>query len=135
MSTKAVLAAKALPVVSTKMQFSLAGFTQVDGSRVFAFEGLAGDRTRHSFTVKANLALARQYRIPLQDLPLLCRALLDGCEPGGPIQAFTYSEAQMRQHADNAASLKQAARRRVPPRPNHNATPSTWPMPASTEIA
>ncbi|MCX6595880.1 MAG: hypothetical protein NTV70_05890, partial [Acidobacteria bacterium] len=80
-------------------------------------------------------ALARQYRIPLQDLPLLCRALLDGCEPGGPVQAFTYSEAQMRLHADHAASLKVAARRRVPPRPSHNATPSVWPLPGTAENA
>lgn len=135
MSAKAVLSAKALPAVSTKMQFSLAGFTQVDGSRVFAFEGLAGDRTRHSFTVKANLALARQYRIPLQDLPLLCRALLDACEPGGPTQAFTYTEAQMQLHADHAATLKQAARRRMPPRPSQSTSPSAWPSPEPTEIA
>ena len=44
---------------SAKMQFVLTGFTQDLGCRVFAFEGIAVDRMRTPFTVRADLALIR----------------------------------------------------------------------------
>ena len=59
------------------MQFVLTGFTQDLGFRVFAFEGIGADRIRTKFTVKAELALIRNYGIRIQELPLLCRGLLD----------------------------------------------------------
>lgn len=64
-------------VENPKMQFILRGFSQVVALRVFAFEGIAADRTRALFTVSADLALARRYRIRLQELPLLCRSVLE----------------------------------------------------------
>ncbi len=134
MSTKAVLSPRTATAGPHPMQFSLTGFSQVDGSRVFAFEGMASDRSRHPFTVQANLALARQYQIPLQDLPLLCRSMLDLCEPGGAIQAFTYGEPQMRAYADSAAQMK-ASRRRQPPRPQTSSQSGAgWRQPAAPEI-
>ncbi len=62
------------------MQFVLSGFTQEMGFRVFRFEGVAADRprTRTVFTVRAERALIRRYGIQIQELPLLCRGLLDG---------------------------------------------------------
>lgn len=132
MSTKAVLS-RIAPASATVIQFSLTGFSQVDGFRVFAFEGTASDRSRHAYTVKANLALAREYHIPLQDLPLLCRSMLDLCEPGGDSQPFTYGEPQMRAWAESAARAK-TSRRRQPPRPQPSNQPGAgWRQPVSTE--
>jgi hypothetical protein len=98
------------------MQFVLRGFNQVVGLRVFAFEGIAADRTRTLFTVSADVALTRRYGIRLQDLPLLCRAVLERCHEGAGTRAFAYTEEQMRLHADDAAAREVAVKRRKPPR-------------------
>ncbi len=99
------------------MQFTLTGFNQDMGCRVFAFEGTTADRTRREYTVRADLALSRRYGIQMQELPLLCRALLEqhGSEEGC---AMTFTEEAMRLHARactearNAAILKRKAVRR-----------------------
>jgi hypothetical protein len=57
------------------MQFVLTGFTQDLGCRVFAFDGIAVDRIRTAFTVRADMALIRRYGIQIQELPLLCRSV------------------------------------------------------------
>src|SRR5579859_7051557 len=94
------------------MQFILTGFTQDTGFRVFAFEGVAIGQIRTIFTVKADLALSRRYGIAMQELPLLCRSLLDRQEEGGHIEdetgelevvdkhTLTFSEDEMRACAD-----------------------------------
>ena len=65
------------------MQFILTGFTQDLAFRVFAFERMGLDRIRTKFVVKADLALVRRYGIQVQELPLLCRTLLDRSDDGG----------------------------------------------------
>src|SRR5271163_2117001 len=90
------------------MQFVLTGFTQEMGFRVFAFEGIGADRTRTKCTVKAELALIRTYGIRIQELPLLCRGLLDRREEGGESQsltfnALTFTEDEMRVCANERA--------------------------------
>lgn len=96
----------------SKLQFIIRGFSQVVGLRVFAFEGIAADHTRALFTVSADLSLTRRYGIRLQELPLLCRAVLEQCHDGGEKRAFAYTEAEMRLHAGAAAAREQAARQR-----------------------
>jgi len=103
-------------VASLTMQFVLRGFSQVVGLRVFAFEGIASDRTRAMFTVSADLALSRRYGIRQQDLPLLCRAVLERCHEGVETREFAYTEDQMRLYADGAAAREEAAKRKKPPR-------------------
>jgi hypothetical protein len=106
------------------MQFILTGFTQVTGFRVFAFEGVAIGQIRTVFTVKADLALSRRYGIAMQELPLLCRSLLDRQEENGPSEneavenhTLTFSEEEMRACADKrAADRATAALKRKPPR-------------------
>lgn len=105
-----------ISVENPKMQFILKGFSQVMGFRVFAFEGIAADRTRSAFTVGTDLALTRRYGIRLQELPLLCRAVLERCHEGEEKRAFTYTEADMRLYADCAAARDEAAKRKKPPR-------------------
>ncbi len=112
------------------MQFILKGFSQAMAFRVFAFEGIAGGRTRTAFTVRADLALIRKYGIRLQDLPLLCRAVLERRPEGEERRAFTYTEEDMGVYADCAAEREQAARKRKAPRrpaPDHAGT--AWRVP------
>src|SRR5688572_9297456 len=100
-----------------KMQFILSGFREHDGFRLFAFTGIAADYTRAEFTVKTNLTLARKYGIRLQELPLLCRELLD-VRTGEQKRNLTYSEDCMRAYAVNcaaAAALRKVKSNRRPP--------------------
>ena len=99
------------------MQFVLTGFSQASEFRTFAFEGIAADRKRTAFTVRTNLTLTRQYGIRLQELPLLCRAVLERRHEAQQQRAFTFAEEDMRLHADAAAAREAAARQRKPPRP------------------
>jgi hypothetical protein len=102
---------------SAKMQFILTGFTQDLGCRVFAFEGIALDRIRTAFTVRADLALIRRYGIQIQELPLLCRTLLERRDEASEAQALTFTEEEMRTCATARAAAKdEAAHRRKPPR-------------------
>ena len=97
------------------MQNTLVGFTHDDGFRVFSFDRLGDDHVRTRCTVRANLALIRRYGIQVQELPLLCRGLLDRSEEGNEIQSLTFAEGDMRKCAnDRAAIREEAARKRKP---------------------
>jgi hypothetical protein len=101
------------------MDYILTGFTHDVGFRVFAFEGIAEDRVRTAYSVRADLALIRKYGIRVQELPLLCRKVLERREGQDPQRTFTYTEAEMRLRADacaaEAASQKRKAPRKPPP--------------------
>lgn len=99
------------------MQFNLMGFSQNTGFRVFAFECIAADRTRTEYRVRANLALVRQYGIRVQELPLLCRGLLERGGEGEQKCAITFTEEEMREYARKCAEAHAAAiRNRKPTR-------------------
>ena len=101
------------------MQFMLTGFTQDLAFRVFAFERMGSDRVRTKMVVRADLALVRRYGIQMQELPLLCRNLLERSDGdnGAGAHTLTFSEDDMSLHAKDRASAKQAAaQRRKPPR-------------------
>ena len=105
------------------MQFVLTGFTQEMGFRVFAFDGVGKDRIRTRFTVRADLAVSQRYGIRLQELPLLCRSLLELRDDGDETRALTFTEEAMGRHANECAAAKAAAAlKRKPPRrpPNEN---------------
>jgi len=107
------------PVRSLKMQFILTGFTQELGFRVFAFERMGEDRIRTQWTVRADLALSRRYGIRLQELPLMCRGLLERGDDAEETRAVIFSEELMRTCADERAAAKEGAanRRKAPRRP------------------
>jgi hypothetical protein len=109
-------------VVVQKTQFVLMGFSQVMGSRVFAFQGVAADKTRTLYTVRADLALAQRYGIRLQELPLLCRAVLERCSEGTERRAFSYSESDMCLYANSAMEREQAAKIKKSRRSGPNST-------------
>ena len=117
------------------MQFILTGFTQDTGFRVFAFEGVAIGQIRTVFTVKADLALSRRYGIAMQELPLLCRSLLDRQEENGPAEheavenhTLTFSEDEMRACADKRAADRASAalKRKAPRRPVVENAGAAW---------
>jgi hypothetical protein len=97
------------------MQYVFNGFTQDTGYRVFAFEGIAPDRARTAYSVTVDLSLSRKYGIRVQELPLLCRAVLERDGKDGDRRAFTYSEDDMSLRAIASAASQTAKRR--PPRP------------------
>lgn len=107
---------KGLPMDNLKVQFIFKGFSQDMGSRVFEFDGIASDRTRTPFTVRTDLALTRRYGIRLQELPLLCRAVLELRHDGEDTHEFAYTEADMNLHREGAAARLEAAKQRKPPR-------------------
>lgn len=98
------------------MQYVLTGFSESLGFRIFAFEGVCTGRERRPYTVRADLALARRYGIRLQELPLLCRSILDRLAEDDPGRAFTYSEDDMCCHAVGTAARRLAENKRKNPR-------------------
>lgn len=110
-----------------KMQFVLTGFSQVLGVRIYVFEGVAEDRSRIAFTVKADLALARTYGIRLQELPLLCREVLDRSDKDQAQRTFAFAEDDMRLFADRAAARAEAAKaKKAPRRPVSDQVGAAW---------
>jgi hypothetical protein len=113
------------------MQFILTGFTQDREFRVFAFEGISADRVRTPFTVRADLALSRIYGIRLQELPLMCRGILEHREEGEEQSALTFTEDAMRLHASNcvAARALAAQKKKAPRRPANENNGAAWRSP------
>ena len=117
------------------MQFILTGFTQDREFRVFAFEGINSDRVRTAFTVRADLSLSRTYGIRLQELPLMCRGILEhreeGQEEGNLDNALTFTEEAMRLHASNtiAARALAAQKKKAPRRPATETNGAAWRTP------
>ena len=101
-------------------QHVLTGFTHESGFRVFTFDRVNGKGSRTKCIVRAEMALVREYGIPIQDLPLLCRGLLDHIEDRedeSDALSITFAAEAMRGCADErAAARTAAANRRKPPR-------------------
>jgi hypothetical protein len=110
-----------------KTQFILTGFSQSAGIRIYAFECI-GDGRRIDYTVEVDLALIPGYGIRIQELPLLCRELLQQRVAPDEISAVTFTEQDMRGHAERrAAAREEAEQRKKPPRHPVNANPgAAW---------
>jgi hypothetical protein len=110
------------------MAYILTGFTQDMGFRVFAFSRveLAAQRTEH--TVRADLSLTRKYGIQMQDLPLLCRSILERGDEAGNAATLTFTEEAMRACANERSAAKAAAasKRRPPRRPSGENLGAAW---------
>jgi hypothetical protein len=79
-------------------------------------------------TVKADLGLSRRYGIQMQELPLLCRNLLERSDNEAETHTFTFSENDMCLHAKDRASAKEAAaqRRKSPRRTPSENVGAAW---------
>jgi len=110
------------------MQFILTGFAQDMAFRVFTFERVGLDRIRTKIVVKADLALIRRYGIAMQELPLLCRSLLERRDDGAEIHTVTFTEDEMSLHAKDCAAAKSAAAQRRKParRPPSENVGAAW---------
>lgn len=91
-----------------KPQFLLSGFTQAAGIRTYAFEGRI-DARRIDYTVEVDLALIPGYGIRIQDLPLLCRELLQQRAQPDEISSVVFTEQRMRSHAEQLAVAREEA--------------------------
>lgn len=94
------------------MDYVLTSFHHESNVRKFLFDGIDADRKRTPFTVCVDLGMIRKYEISLQELPLLCRHLLEGQPVDAQIRALTFTEADMRDHADRRAAALRAAEER-----------------------
>ena len=93
------------------MLYRLTGFTNDLGFRVFLFEDIPKDLGRgRNYLVRADLALSRKYRIPLQELPLLCCEILQQRTANDDTQhTFTCTEDDMSTYARDAAGRRTQA--------------------------
>lgn len=114
------------------MEFTLTGFRQDRDIRHYRFECTDSHRSRREFTVDADVTLLRKYGIALQELPLLCRHLLEKDAPGSSATVLTFSESLMREHADHCQAVKRAAqdKRKGYRRPPANKPGQGWRGPA-----
>jgi hypothetical protein len=117
------------------MEYVLTGFQQDNNIRRYAFQGIAGDRTRVDFTVNVDLSLIRRYEISVQELPLLCRHLLEGQLPEQD-HTVTFTEDDMRGHASTRAAAQLAAdQKKVHRRPPSGRVGEAWRSPKPVEPA
>ncbi len=91
------------------MEFVFTGFHHRGNVREYSFEGVAEDRTRTAYQVDADLSLARRYGITLQELPLLCRRLLEAADDGARVPIITFTEQDMRTLATDRKAVAVAA--------------------------
>jgi len=96
------------PKEGGKAQFFLTGFAQAAGIRTYAFQGRI-DASRIDCTVEVDLALIPGYGIRIQELPLLCRELLQQQTQPDEISAVVFTEQRMRSHAEKLAAARQEA--------------------------
>ncbi|MGH9632066.1 MAG: hypothetical protein ACRD7E_27495 [Bryobacteraceae bacterium] len=109
------------------MQYFITGITHDMGFRVFSFEGIGEDRVRTEFKVRADLALIRKYGIRVQELPLLCRGILEGRNEDEELQTFTYTESDMLRNAELCAlRALDAQKRRAPRKPPSDNVGAAW---------
>jgi hypothetical protein len=98
------------------MEISINGFRQTGSLRHYLFQTVAADRVRHDVVVDADLNLMRHHGISIQEMPLLCRKLIEAIE-GVPPSRMIYSEQSMAGHARDRAAAQVALALRKRPRP------------------
>ena len=94
---------------SLSLTLLLTGFTQDIGIRVFNFDRGTSDRERTQYSVQVDLAKARQYGIQMQELPLLCRALLEQNGESMLPCTLVFTEERMCLHARLRTEARLAA--------------------------
>ncbi len=107
------------------MEFLLTGFTSEKDCRVYAFECMNVDRSWSKCSVRADLSLARKYGIPMQELPLLCRGLLDRRDLSTAELIFTEDDIRTLA-SDRAAARAAIPKRKAPVRPAGEQLGAAW---------
>jgi hypothetical protein len=65
------------------MHFAYEGFTQDGDRRCFLFQGIEERNPTISFSIKVDLRLLAQNRVPVQEAPMFCLQLLTTASVGG----------------------------------------------------
>lgn len=113
------------------MEYTLAGFTHDLNRRIFEFVGTNDEKQRSAYRVTADLALISRYGIRVQELPLLCRGVLDRRDAGDERHAFTFTEADMSSHAElRVARAAEAEKKKPQRRPVSTHVGTAWRQPA-----
>jgi hypothetical protein len=103
------------------VEYIFAGFRQDANVRQFVFHTIIS-KTKTEFTVGADMVLIQRYQIALQELPLLCRQVLETHPNRESERAFMFTEEHMRAYAKNRAAARELAaqkrRFRPPTSPN-----------------
>jgi hypothetical protein len=90
------------------MDYVLTGVEQKDNIRVYAFVGILKGVRQPGSTVAIDVDLARQYRIPLQELPLLCVAFLQEQHVVAANASLIYGQEEMEQYVTRRADAERA---------------------------
>ncbi len=108
--------------------FLLTGFRNEQGARIYTFDGVGPDRVRTPCTVVADMAMIRKYNIRVQELPLLCRGLLDRQETVIADARLELNEGELIHHATRLAEAKSAhdAKRAAHRKPVSSRTGLAW---------
>jgi hypothetical protein len=129
------------------LEFIMTGFKQSQNVRHYSFQIVAGDRTRRDVTVDADLDLMRRHGISIQEMPLLCKHLLETmeearlAEPKVVIpelgERIVFTEQSMLGLAQLRATAKreQELRRRRPVVPSRTSTNPNNPNQPGKEVA
>jgi hypothetical protein len=110
--------------LAVPVEFVLTGFSQENNIRRYTFQALpagnhrpAAGTLKKEWTVSADLSLMRKHRIPLQELPLLCKRLVEAQSEQAKEDTLMFTERDMLGYASNrtaaelAAEVKKRARR------------------------
>ena len=101
------------------MHYKLLGFSEKDSVRTFSFHRIGPlGTTPVAFKVLADMRLAREHKVPLQELPSLCSRLLEGTSESGPAGVLTLGAAELSLcaaglNAERAAQVAAAQKRRA----------------------
>ncbi len=98
-----------MPDKRQALHYALSGITHQDGFRLFAFLETSEDNRRVPCVVRADLGLVRKYGIRIQELPLLCRELLERRAEPDSVLRLTLTEEDMRAHQANRQVAEAAA--------------------------
>lgn len=113
-----------------QFRFILEGFVPDREFRLFNFQAVetrpsenGGERT--AFTVRTDLSLIRRYGIHVQELPLLCRELLERLAVSNDERHLTLTEQDMRVHQAERLAIE-ATTRKKHKRPPPESAGNTW---------
>lgn len=93
------------------MNYVFVGFKQKDSIRYLSFQGIGEDNVRTDFVVKADISMFRRYSGTIQELPLLCRRLLESRQPDEQSGSVVFTEEAMQLHAGGIAERAAAAQK------------------------
>ena len=87
------------------MHFVFTGFRQNDSVRQYVFQSVTPPH--EELTVGADLNLVRKHNIPLQELPLLCRRLLEATDEPQKSPGLVFTEQDMLGYVEKRSRIAQ----------------------------